>query len=244
MLDGVDHRVTDVAWARALVRRVGWGTLVSTTSTSPPSPVASHLPLLLDPGAGELAVLSHLGRPDDVTHELADAARMGREVLVTVEGPSGYVSPSWYSWGPAVPTWNFLAVHLWGVPEILSASDTFDVLRATVARFEDERPSPWVLPDDGDGGAYARRLAPGTLGFRVRATRWQGKAKLSQDKPPEVVARVIAALESDPVHGNAALAAAMRDVHGSSASTGLEATRGRSVAAEVTDDPHRGDGSS
>ncbi len=37
----------------------------------------------------------------------------GQEVLVTLEGPHDYISPSWYS-SPGVATWNYQAVHIYG----------------------------------------------------------------------------------------------------------------------------------
>jgi transcriptional regulator len=58
--------------------------------------------------------------------------------------------------------------------------------------------------------AYAHRIAGGTTAFRLVPDRVVGKAKLSQDKPAEDIAGVLAGLEADPTHGNPALAAAMR----------------------------------
>ena len=50
----------------------------------------------------------------------------------------------------------------------------------------------------------------GTLGFRLRVDHWVGKDKLSQDKAPEVVERIIGHLEGDGVYANAELAERMR----------------------------------
>lgn len=68
-------------------------------------------------------------------------------------------------------------------------------------------PEPVRMPDvEG----YARRIAPGAVGFRLVVTRWQGKAKLSQDKPRVVAERVVEHLVTDPHHAAPALAAEMR----------------------------------
>lgn len=217
-----DYALTDEARVRDLVRAHGWATLVSATADGP---VASHLPVLLEESPGgpgpaprprpardarglpdrftassaPLHVLGHLGRPDELLHEIDGA----REHLLVVAGPSGYVSPGWYGYTPALPTWNYVAAHLYGTVELLDAEESYAVLGATVDRYEKPMPDPVRMPD-----GYARQVAPGAVGFRMRVTRWQGKAKLSQDKPRAVAERVAAALDADS--GALALAAEMR----------------------------------
>ena len=77
----------------------------------------------------------------------------------------------------------------------LTAHDGFAVLEQTVSHFEAAPARPWQLESSID---YARRIATGTVAFRLRATRFMAKAKLSQDKPPDVRSCVIAALEPGP----------------------------------------------
>jgi transcriptional regulator len=198
------HYAATRAQVRELVAARGWATIVTGT----PVPVVSHLPVVLlpeDPARpDELTVLAHLARADAELHEL------GRhDVVLVVEGPEGYISPSWYETDTFVPTWNFVVAHLHGRPELLGPEETWDVLVRTVQKFEAERPVPWRLDTVTE---FARSIAPYTSGFRLTATRVAGKAKLSQDKPAEVVERVIAALDVDAVHGNPALARAMREI--------------------------------
>jgi transcriptional regulator len=224
-----DYVLTDEARVRDLVREHGWATLVSVTDDGP---VASHVPVLLEETpagdapvpaaaaaprrrdarglpdrfrvpAAPFTVLSHLGRPDELLHQVDGT----REHLLVVEGPYGYVSPGWYGYTPAVPTWNYVAVHLYGTLELLDPEESYAVMGATVDRYEAPMPDPVRMPDvEG----YARRIAPGAVGFRLRVTRFQGKAKLSQDKPREVAERVVEALGTDPHYANPALAAEMR----------------------------------
>ncbi len=138
-----------------------------------------------DPAA--IVLVSHVGRPDDELHEL------GRhEVLVVIQGPHGYVSPSVYDAGENVPTWDHLTAHLYGVPEILGEEENFLVLSELTEHFEQHRDGGRSLADDEPS---ARRLALGTRGFRLRVTRFEARAKLSQNKSPEVMARIAADLE-------------------------------------------------
>jgi len=197
--------VEDVAEVRRLVAENPWATIVSHTAAGL---VASHYPVLLDPGAAddEIVLLSHVGRPDERSHELGE-----HEVLVVVQGPHGYVSPGWYPEGQVVPTWNHVTAHLWGVPELLSDEENYRVLGELVDHFERVMPEPSSLSLDEAG---TRRLAQGTVGLRIRVTRSDARHKLSQNKPPEVVDRIVDELEHGDRYRQPALAAEMRRVHG------------------------------
>jgi len=200
MLEQRLFAVTDVAALREVVAEYGWATL----ATAPPGRglVVSHLPVVVDPGHEGVAVLGHLARDDAGLHELGQ-----HDVVLVVQGPHGYLSPSFYVGGPYVPTWNFVVAHLHGHPEPLTLDETYDVLERTVDHFERRRPTPWRL--DSVAG-YAHRIAGGVVGFRLVPDRVVGKAKLSQDKPAEDVRSVVAALEHDAVNANPDLAAVMR----------------------------------
>jgi len=187
---------------KQLVRENPWATLVSSTSAGL---VASHYPVVVDESAERLSILTHLGRPDDLVHELGEG-----ELLVIVQGPHGYVSPGWYDADPAVPTWNFVTAHLRGVPEILSAEENLRVLEALVDHFEDRMPEPRRMRGTPVDEAFAERIQAGTVGLRLTPTSVTGKAKLSQNKPAHVVATVIEQLEGDGPYAQPALAAAMR----------------------------------
>jgi transcriptional regulator len=159
---------------KRLIRENPWATYVSSTTKGL---VASHYPTLLEEGAG-IAIVTHFGRPDDELHELGE-----REMLVIVQGPHGYVSPGWYGPGDIVPTWNHVTAHLYGVPEILSEEENFQVLDRLTDHFEGRMPHPHSLSEDPEG---TRRLALGTVGLRLRVTRFDARLKLSQNKSPEV----------------------------------------------------------
>lgn len=203
MLEQQIYALDDLEGLRALVGEYGWVTLVSATTGR--GLVVSHLPVILDPDAGDLSVLGHLARADAERHELGD-----HDVVIIVEGPNGYISPSLYGGGSYVPTWNFVVAHLHGRPEPLGADDTYRVLSRTVEHFEESRPEPWRLDSVVE---YARTIAPHAAGFRLRPTRVSGKRKLSQDKPDDVVQRVVHGLEDDGPHGNTWLAREMRRAH-------------------------------
>ncbi|HET8780165.1 MAG TPA: FMN-binding negative transcriptional regulator [Agromyces sp.] len=191
---------------KRLIREHPWMTIVSATDAA--GLVASHYPVLLDEESDNIVLLTHVGRPDEVVHEL------GRhEIMVIVQGPHGYVSPGWYDANPAVPTWNFVTAHLYGTPELLDADENLRVLEALVDHFEDRLPEPRRMRGTPEDSAYADRIATGTVGLRIPITRFVAKNKMSQNKPGETVARIIDELEGDGPYANAELAAEMRRTH-------------------------------
>lgn len=205
MRDNPDYALTDIEVVRQLVRDHPWATLVSAGDEGL---VASHYPFLLEESATELTLLSHVGRPDEVLHSLGE-----REVMVIVEGPHGYISPSWYQIGPAVPTWNYSVVHLYGTPQVLPEEENLAVLERLVDHFEDHMPQPYRMRRDAENSAYVKAIVRGTVGFRLPVSRFVAKEKMSQDKPAEVIQRVMTALETPGRYSNPALAARMRMVN-------------------------------
>jgi transcriptional regulator len=194
--------LTDPEEVKRLIRENPWVTIVANTAKGL---VASHYPVMVEEGREEISVVSHVGRPDDRLLELGT-----NEVLVIVQGPPGYVSSGWYDGTPNVPTWNHMTAHLYGTPEILSDEENWRVLGELVDYFEDRLPHPNRLSDNEE---YGREIFSGTVGFRLVATRFDARAKLSQNKSDEIVTNVINELDHNPVFGKPALADEMRRVH-------------------------------
>ena len=197
--------MTDPNEVKRLIRENPWATIVSNTSNGL---VASHYPVMLEETEDSISIVSHVGRPDEKLHELGE-----HEVLVIIQGPHGYISPGWYRDDKSgfVPTWNHVTAHLYGVPQILLDAENFEVLDKLVDHFEDRMPEPISLDIDEQA---ARRIALGTVGLRLVVTRFDARAKLSQNKAPEVVDRIIDELQAGEQYSNPDLAREMRRVHG------------------------------
>lgn len=176
--------MSDPAEVKRLIRAHPWATFVSPARQGL---IASHYPILLEEDRDELSVVSHFGRPDEVLHELG-----AHEILVVVQGPHDYVSPSWYPPGEVVPTWNHVTAHLYGTPEILSDEENYEMLSRLTDHFEQHHEGGRSLSEDEQG---TRRAAKGTVGLRLRVERFDARAKLSQNKQPDVVNNVIAHLD-------------------------------------------------
>lgn len=197
--------MTDVAELRRLIDQNPWTTLVSHTDDGL---VASHYAVMLDDERDDLTIVGHVGKPDDLIHRLGE-----RDLLVVVQGPHGYISPGWYGEVQSVPTWNFVAAHLTGIPEILTPQENLRVLDRLVARFEGRTPDPRMMWERPNDAAYVERLERGTVGFRLTPRTVAAKRKLSQNKSAAVVETVIAELNGNGPFANPGLAAEMRRAH-------------------------------
>mgnify|MGYP001103291210 CR=1 FL=1 len=188
-----------------IIRENPWATFVSNASTGL---VASHYPVILDDTRDELSIVSHVGRPDEQLHELGE-----HELLVILQGPHGYISSSWYDADPAVPTWNFVAIHLSGVPEILSAEENLRVLEKLVDHFERELPNPRQMRGTLEDERYAERISSGTVGLRLTPTKIVAKQKMSQNRPDHIVDSIMTELGGDSPYASPALLREMQLVH-------------------------------
>ncbi|HTT31479.1 MAG TPA: FMN-binding negative transcriptional regulator [Solirubrobacteraceae bacterium] len=191
------HFVDDPAIVRRLIGENPWGILVSAHRDQL---VASHYPVLLDEQCDELAVFTHVGRPDDKLHGFGE-----QEIMLIVQGVHGYISPSWYAPGATrAPTWNFAVAHCYGIPQILDGDTNLRSLARLVQHFERDVDEPMMLDLE-----WAGPVARGTVGIRLPISRFECKVKMSQDKDPETQRRVIRALRAPGSYHNPLLAEEM-----------------------------------
>jgi transcriptional regulator len=161
----------------------------------PQGMLATHLPLLVseDP----LVLRGHMARANNHWRFLEDA-----DSLVIFSGPHAYISPAWYEVQPAVPTWNYAAVHAHGRARI--GADAVAILKESVDVFET---AGWVmdLPP-----AYDAKMRAGIVAFELPVARLETKLKLSQNRSEQDRAGVIAGLSDSFRPGDRELADLMR----------------------------------
>lgn len=183
---------------RALVARHGFGLLLS---QGPDGPVVSHLPMVLDGGL----LIGHVARPNQ-HGALFDAKT---PALAVFRGAHGYVSPRFYTSRDNVPTWNYEAVHLEGVPHaVTEEARILDILARLSAAYEQAAEQPWTLADVSPSKLSG--LLRGIVAFEMPITRWIGKRKLSQNRPPEDREGVMENLSASPRQADRDLARVMR----------------------------------
>lgn len=195
--------IEDPAEAAALIEAHSFGILVSDTETGME---ATHIPFLLrrDEAGGPAALLGHVARANP--HWKAfDAAR---RAMVLFQGPHAYVSPGWYPAGKKVPTWNYVAVHVYGTPRIMEdAAAVRALLEEMVATYEAGSPEPWSL--DGQPEDYLDAMQKGTVAFEIPVERVDAKAKLSQNHPEGNRTGAIAGLRAQGTPDGLAIAELM-----------------------------------
>jgi transcriptional regulator len=139
---------------------------------------ATHLPFMLDASRGEHGTLiAHLARPNPQWKTFTNE----QEALVIFTGPHAYVSPSWYEKPQTnVPTWNYTAVHAYGIPRIVEDPEAiYAMLDQLVEAHESVYEQPWPMQSAEE---HVRRLIGGIVGFEMTITRVEGKQKLSQNR--------------------------------------------------------------
>lgn len=141
---------------------------------------ASHLPFLYKPEQGEKGKLtSHMAKANRHWQLFKEK----EEALVIFNGPHSYISPTWYAAEVAVPTWNYVTIHVYGIPRIMeTAAELNAVLDATVEKHESGLPNPWTpnLPED-----LKAKLHQMIVGFEIEITRVEAKFKLGQNRSKE-----------------------------------------------------------
>jgi transcriptional regulator len=182
-----------------IIEQNGFATLISQHQGSP---FATHLPLSLDKNREYL--FGHFARPNPQWKEIEKQG-----VLAIFHGPHCYISPSWYETPTTVPTWNYVAVHVYGQVELIEdAQVVMNSLTDLVLKYE-EPGSSYQL--DQVDASYLAGLSKGIQGFRIKITRIEGKAKLSQNHPTERQELVIQRLENKPGEDERKIASLMRE---------------------------------
>ena len=164
---------------------------------------------MLERARGPLGTLiAHVARANPIWRRFAP----GREVLVVFQGPHAYVSPDWYAASGLVPTWNYVAVHGYGVPRLLEGEAA---ATAALAALSDAMEAglapkpPWRLERLSESAR--RGLVRGIVAFEIELLRLEGKQKLNQNRSAADRAGVIAALEAQGDAESLAMARAMSE---------------------------------
>jgi transcriptional regulator len=148
---------------------------------------ATHLPFLVEETGGEIILKAHMAKANPQWANF----KPDEDVLVIFQEPHAYISPKLYDNPVSVPTWNYIAVHAYGVPEILPGTEEkIALLEESFQAFEASFKEQWdVLPAD-----YKSELLDGIVAFRVKITNIEGKFKLSQNRTSKEREKVMAEL--------------------------------------------------
>ena len=181
------YKQSDLVEISRFIREHSFATLVSTFEGKP---WATHIPMELEEDEKGLSILSgHISHANPQWKSFSN----GETVLVIFQGPHSYVSSSWYN-HVNVPTWNYMAVHVYGKMRILNEEENYKKLKAMVDRYEKVVKNPTdmdKLPAD-----MMRKYMKGIVGFEMSMDKVEGKWKMSQNRDEEDTNRIIEELKS------------------------------------------------
>jgi transcriptional regulator len=164
---------------------------------------ASHIPFVLDRSVQPNGVLrAHVA----IRNPQLKDFQTGSQALVIFQGPHTYISPSWYVQPENVPTWNYTAVHAYGVPKIGNKAAMIELLKDLVHQHERSLEPPW---DFDPAAAWVQKLLSEIVAFEIPIEKLQGKFKLNQNRTPADREGVIQKLSSSEDAAQRAVASLM-----------------------------------
>ena len=188
---------------KEFLQRNAFGILVTGNGVRP---CATHIPLELDVDIhGNDILVGHISKANPQWEHF----RENEQVLAIFNGPHSYISSSWYR-EEEVPTWNYIAVHVYGTIEILSERLLLESLHTLVDKYEKESAHPISLHNMSD---RTMDQIKGIIGFAIRITEIQATYKLSQTRP-EDHPKIMEELKKTKNRGSHEIADMMQDNKG------------------------------
>ncbi|MEO4052858.1 FMN-binding negative transcriptional regulator [Solibacillus sp. CAU 1738] len=181
-----------------VIHENGFATLFSTHNGMP---TATHLPLLLSDGNDYL--VGHFAKANPQWRDME-----GQTVLTVFHGPHCYISPSWYEMDQAVPTWNYIAVHVYGEVEFIEDDELIASYEKLISKYEKANSTYKLANVDPK---MITNMNKAVQGFKIKITNVEGKAKLSQNHPQNRRELVIDALEKNPGQNEQQIANLMKE---------------------------------
>jgi len=178
------------------IRKNGFGIVVSTVEEKL---WATHVPLI--PVGDKLQ--GHISRGNKQWRALPQ----NEEVMVIFQGPHTYVSSSWYD-HENVPSWNYVAVHVYGKAHMQSEEELIESLRQLTNKYEKDSVHPVSIDTMSEKFLHAELR--GTIGFEITIERMEASYKLSQNRDEKNHTQIISELEKRGDENSVSVANEMR----------------------------------
>lgn len=167
-------REDDLEKLVGFMRANSFATLVSVLDGLP---VASHVPLVVRWQEDVVQLIGHLAKANPQWEAFGNG-----ESLAIFIGPHAYISPSLYEKRESVPTWNYIAVHAYGTPRVITLADSRHVLEemlgAIIETYDPSYKGQWNDLSE----KFRDGMMNGIVAFEMPVTRLEGKYKLSQNR--------------------------------------------------------------
>jgi transcriptional regulator len=149
---------------------------------------ATHIPLELDTNEnGKQVLYGHISKENPQWESFAD----NNKVLAIFSGPHSYISSSWYD-HESVPTWNYIAIHIYGTIKIIEGEAVIESLKKLVDKYEKNSKNPVRVEDLSKKTMMQTR---GIVAFEIEIDEIQAKHKLSQNRDEKNYDNIISELK-------------------------------------------------
>ncbi len=173
------HEQPDLGILHDLIRAHPLGTWVTQADGEL---IVNHVPFVLDSSQGTHGTLRcHVARANSVWRSFSKTDQS----IVVFQGPDAYISPSWYPsktlHGKVVPTWNYTAVHVHGIPAIIE--DGPRLLRHLIELTNSQehgRETAWRVSDAP--AEFIAQMCEHIVGIEIPIAKILGKWKVSQNR--------------------------------------------------------------
>lgn len=180
------NRIEDTATLLAFMRAHSFAALVTHGDAGLR---ATHLPVVVEQDGERVRLLAHLAKANPQWRDFAG----DRDAMIIFAEPHAYVSPRHYERAESVPTWNYAAVHAYGVPRLVEDRDEKFAQQAKLVALHDREYLDRLprLPRD-----YVDKMLGAIVSFAIDPARLEARFKLSQEKLPVERERIVATLEA------------------------------------------------
>lgn len=150
-----------------------FGILINTVDGKP---WATHIPFTLNRERTKLT--AHISRGNKQWKHFST----DKEILAVFTGPHTYISSSWYN-HENVPTWNYIAVHVYGKIRIIEGDELKASLKEMVDHYEVNSERPVSI--EKMTPSYLEKEIRGIVAFEIEITNIEAAYKLSQNRDQE-----------------------------------------------------------
>ena len=183
----------DFSQLEGLIREYPFATLITLSASGID---ANHLPVIFNEVGGRKIIQAHIAKVNPLWKDVSDKS----EVMLIFNGPNCYISPNHYptkkETGKAVPTWNYIVVHVRGVMSY-RWDETWlkEMIDNLTFQHEASQETPWSTSDAPQ--SYIKKMLPGIVGLEIEVTSMTSQWKLSQNQPEKNKLGVINGLSSE-----------------------------------------------
>ncbi len=165
---------------------------------------ATHIPLELDKNAeGKEVLFGHISRANPQWKNFTNDG----QVMCIFNGSNSYISSSWYN-HENVPTWNYIAVHIYGKIKIIEGEEFLSSLKRLVDKYEAGSKKPMSVEKMSQ--EYIQQTMKGIVGFEISIDEIHSTYKLSQNRDEINHANIITELEKKGDINSLAIAEEMK----------------------------------